>query len=205
MPEENVQTTETVEATETPAEETVEPKQEEKVETTETVETTEEKTEDKEPEVTEEKPEPEVKEPETPADKEDEEQVDVDELLGQIKDKDEQVSTLTSQVKKEQKKVEALKEQVKSLEAVVSGLVEAKLKDIPEEYHALIPEGDSASKLAWINKAEESGIFKKAAPNNPNIEIGKPLNLGNPQDKAVSNLTAQQKLSNYFSNYFSKK
>jgi restriction endonuclease S subunit len=194
MPETEVVATETVEATETPAEEKIEPKQEVAVETTETVEKKEDKPEDKEPE---------VKEPETPAKKEDEEQVDVEELLGQIKDKDEQVSTLTAQIKKEQKKVEALKEQVKTLEAVVSGLVEAKLKEIPEEFHALIPEGDSASKLAWITKAEETGIFKKSVT--PNVEIGKPLTLGNPKERANDNLTAQQKLSNYFSQYFAKK
>lgn len=158
-----------------------------------------------------EKTEPEVKdlEPETEptkdADKKDEPEdaVDVDELLENIKGKEDQISTLKTQIKKEQGKVEQLKDKVKTLESVVSGLVETKLKELPENLHALVPEGDSVAKLAWLNKAEESGIFNKQTKA-PNVEIGKPMTLGNPNEKAESNLTAQQKLSNYFSNYFKK-
>lgn len=145
-----------------------------------------------ETEVAEETPE-EDKEPE----------VDVEALLNQITDKDEKITKLTDEFKKEQVKSAKLKDKVKSLESVVSGLVQSKLKDVPEEFHALIPDGDSVSKLNWLSKAEETGLFKKK-DTAPQVEIGKPLELGNPDEKSGSKITGQQKLANYFSNHFKK-
>lgn len=178
-----------------------------KDETKETVETKEDKgtaTDNEQKEQKEEKVETTETNPDKDEnDKEDtEDSVDVDKLLEDIENKDVQVTTLKTQLKKEQDKVASYKEQVKNYEKVISSLVENKLKQIPEEYHALVPEGDSVSTLDWLNKAEESGIFNKAET--PDIEIGKPLKAGNPKEKAQSNLTAQQKISNYFSNYFRK-
>jgi Na+-transporting NADH:ubiquinone oxidoreductase subunit NqrC len=205
MPVDNIQT-ETVETTETETTETVETtetpetKTEETVETPETAtdtETTETVEETKEETTTETDTEEETPEDETPADEdtEDEEQDDKSD------DKSE-ITALTKKYKAEQKKVESLKSQVKGLETVVSSIIDAKMSDIPKEYHALIPEGNMVSKLEWINKAEVSGLFAKKA--NPDVEIGKPLNLGDKRAKATSNATAQQKLSNYFSNLYSK-
>lgn len=207
MPEDNVQT-ETAETAETEITETetVETKETPEVKTEETVETTQETETDKESK-TEIEETTEIKEtetePEKPTETEtDEDVVDVDALLDDIKDKDKQVSTLSTKFKQEQKKVELLKGQVDGLEAVVSGLIDTKMQTIPEEYHNLIPDGNLISKLDWMNKAEASGLF--SAKKNPNVEIGKPLNLGNKDEKANSNTSAQQKLSNYFSNFYNK-
>jgi hypothetical protein len=207
MPEDNVQTetTETVETTETAPEttETPEDKTEETVETpdTETVETKEETTETAEEtkEETTTETEETIETPEDEDDSDDETDEDDDTTADESA---KEVSKLKGQVKKEQKKVEALKGQVKGLEKVVSDIIESKMKTIPDEYHALVPEGNMVSKLEWINKAEQSGLFKAKA--NPDVEIGKPLNLGNKNEKATSTATAQQKLSNYFSNLYSK-
>lgn len=186
--------------------ETVKGEQVEKISTneekTEPEQVQPEQTEPEQTEPTEVKPE-QTEPTEEPTKDEPEDEVNVDELLEDVKDKDVQLTTLKDQVKKEQGKVDKLKEQVKSLETVVSGLVETKLKDLPEGLQALVPEGDSVSKLAWLSKAEESGIFNKQTKA-PNVEIGKPMALGNPTEKAESNLTGQQKLSNYFSNYFKR-
>ena len=187
MPEETTQTetvetteTETVETTET---ETPENKTEETVEKPET-ETVEETKEDSTEEETDETPE------DKPADNGEE-----------SKTNDEMVK-LDSKYKAEVKKVESLKGQVKELETVVKAILDAKVADIPKEYKTLIPEGNVTKQLEWVNKAEASGLFKK--PEVKDVEIGKPLDLGNKNEKANSNLTAQQKLSNYFSNHFSK-
>ncbi|KMJ58083.1 hypothetical protein AB685_14850 [Bacillus sp. LL01] len=47
------------------------------------------------------------------------------------------------------------------LESVVTGLLDSKLSAVPKELHDLIPENLSPEqKLAWLNRAEEKGLFK---------------------------------------------
>lgn len=92
-------------------------------------------------------------------------------------------------------------ERAKELENVVNELVENKLKDIPEDFKDLIPEGMSAEqKLAWISKAESKGLFKKSA----DVEIGKPMNNGAPQID-VNKLSAQDKILFAFNSITKKK
>lgn len=199
MPEDNVQaetveTTET-ETTETETKDTPETKTEDTVETP-ADETTETATEQKEETQTEDTTTDETTETtEDEVEPEDTEDTETDDKS--VKE----LGTVKGQLKKEQKKVDGLKDQVKGLETVVSEIIDAKMLSIPEEFHALVPEGNMVAKLAWINKAEGSGLFNKKG--NPDVEIGKPLNLGNKNEKATSNTTAQQKLSNYFSNFYS--
>jgi ribonucleoside-triphosphate reductase len=82
-------------------------------------------------------------------------------------------------------------ERAKHLETVVNELIENKLKDVPDEFKELIPDGMSAEeKLAWINKAESKGLFKKATGT---VEIGKPMNFGAPNID-VNALSAKEKL-----------
>ena len=178
--------------------EVIEPKADETPETPETVETpeAEEQTEVKET------PQAEADTKDEPEDNEDSEEKPVEETPEEDDTVVKELDSVKEHLKKEQKKVEDLKSQVKGLESVISTIVDAKIKDIPKEYHMLIPEGSLVSRLDWINKAEASGLFKKQA--NPEVEIGKPLNLGNKKEKAVANQSPQQKLSNYFSNFYSK-
>jgi len=92
-------------------------------------------------------------------------------------------------------------DRAKQLENVVNELVENKLRDIPEDYKELIPEGMSAEeKLAWISKAESKGLFKKSA----DVEIGKPMNNGAPQID-VNKLSAQDKILFAFNSLTKKK
>ncbi|MCY8796257.1 hypothetical protein [Bacillus inaquosorum] len=187
MPDEVVQT-EATEATETEqvTEEVKEP---------EVKDGKESETETEQEEVTESE---ETKEPTKDEDAESDELV---QIKGQLTDKENEVTDLTAKLKKSEAKVDDLKTQVKSLSTVVESLVENKVKAIPEEFHGLIPDGDAVSKLAWITKAEESGIFTKQELN---VEIGKPLELTQADPKAVSKMSPQQKMSHYFSQAFSR-
>ncbi|MBE7117337.1 hypothetical protein FT641_27180 [Bacillus paranthracis] len=69
---------------------------------------------------------------------------------------DEQVKELTA-------KHETASQRVAALEGILGGMLETKMTAIPEEFHELIPEGMSLEqKLAWIDKAQAKGMFKKA-------------------------------------------
>lgn len=75
-----------------------------------------------------------------------------------------------------QKELEAFKKyesRTQELESVITGMVESKLKSIPEDMHDLIPSNLSAEQtLSWLDKAESKGLFGKPEPK----EIGKPSN-----------------------------
>lgn len=81
----------------------------------------------------------------------------------------------------------------KQLESVVQSLLETKLSTIDEQFHDLIPENlPPHEKLAWINKAEQKGLFAKKQQ----TPIGEGTNPPS-QAKAVdlSNLSPIQLLS----------
>lgn len=154
-----------------------------------------------------EKADPVTVEPTEP-EKEVEVKTDATELEATVKETEDKLTKAVEQLKKEQKTVEGLKTQVKELETVVNTLFEAKLSEVDEKYHALVPDGDAVSKLAWLTKAEQTGLFTKeeqAVETDEHIEIGKPLTVTNPNDKAQSKLTAQQKIANYFGSLYANK
>ncbi|MDS9997147.1 hypothetical protein [Bacillus atrophaeus] len=201
MPDEVVQP-EATEATETKTEteEVKEPEVTVKVEVEEVKEP--EVKDDKEPETeTKQEEVTEVEESKEPTNDTDAEPDELVNVKGQLADKENEVTDLTAKLKKSEAKVDDLKTQVKSLSTVVESLVENKVKAIPEEFQGLIPEGDAVSKLAWITKAEESGVFTKQVQN---VEIGKPLELTQDDPKAVSKMSPQQKMAHYFSQAFSR-
>lgn len=89
-----------------------------------------------------------------------------------------------------------LEAQVKSYEALLTEMVETKLKAVPEDMHELIPDGLSLEqKLAWINKAEAKGLFKKEK-----VVIGQPLNHSSEQDKTerMKKMNPLQLLASYY-------
>ena len=47
----------------------------------------------------------------------------------------------------------------KEIEDTVNGLVEELTSDIPEQYHALIPDLPPAQKIKWMRQAQKAGIF----------------------------------------------
>lgn len=90
-----------------------------------------------------------------------------------------------------------LEEQVKHYEALMNEMVETKLKQIPENMRDLVPEGLSIEqKLAWINKAEAKGLFKKPQQ----VVIGQPLNHSSEQDKVerMRKMSPLQLLSSFY-------
>jgi hypothetical protein len=67
-------------------------------------------------------------------------------------------------------------ERVKALESLIESMVETRLKQIPKEFHDLIPQHLAIEeKLAWIEKAQEKGIFKKEEKQD--VKIGEPMNV----------------------------
>jgi DNA repair exonuclease SbcCD ATPase subunit len=59
-------------------------------------------------------------------------------------------------------KFEQIEARAKQLESVIQSLLETKLNAIDEQYHDLIPDNlTPEEKLAWIDKAEQKGLFKK--------------------------------------------
>lgn len=92
--------------------------------------------------------------------------------------------------------------QIKELGDVIDSILQEKLKTVPEEFVALVPEGTNVAQLDWVTKAEEKGLFKKK---NPAIEIGKNLDLGTTENsKPKEKLTAIQKMANQFGVTFKK-
>lgn len=94
-----------------------------------------------------------------------------------------------------QKELETLKlsqTRATELETVIAGMVETKLKAVPEEMHDLIPANLSAeATLDWLNKAESKGLFGKPEAK----EIGKPSNKSNESPKIdKANLSALDKI-----------
>ena len=77
----------------------------------------------------------------------------------------------------------SLEDRYKQLESVVGELLTAKLNNIPEKFHDLIPDNLSVeAKLSWITKAEEKGLFGVQQK-----EVG-----GQTNDGSYSELTKEQ-------------
>lgn len=110
--------------------------------------------------------------------------------------KDVEINALTDEITQ-------AKSKVADLESVIQKIVDSKKETIPEEMHSLIPAGNATEQLAWLDKAENIGLIAKR--NNPPVEIGKNIALNTQQPVDTTPLTAQQKLSNYYSEFFSKK
>lgn len=127
----------------------------------------------------------------------------VAELSDQLGEKDAEVTKLSDDLKARKEEVKRYKERSEKLEETIGSIVKAKLETVPEAFKSLVPEGDPLAQLEWLNKADKSGAF--GSKENPEMEIGKNLSLDKKgEQKAKENVTAQQRLSNYFSNAFSK-
>lgn len=143
--------------------------------------------EQKQPEAVDNKENKEPKEPKTedkkaedkdPAPKNNEEVETLKKELATAQEVANQVTELTNTLNTLKVEVEAKDTAIKNYEGVLNTIVETKLKAIPDEYKELIPENlDVVQKLEWLNKAENTGIFKKEDKQKPNVEIGKPMNV----------------------------
>lgn len=150
-----------------------------------------------------------VDEPKT----EDPEKVEEPEKKEEVKAEPEKVETpkesdeadkpvITQEVEQLTGTVKSLESKVAGYEAVLTQIMETKKAKVPEEFLELIPEGDVATQLAWLNKAEERGLFNKVAPE---VQVGKPTMVYRAENAVNKELTATQKLSNSFSEIFNKK
>lgn len=92
---------------------------------------------------------------------------------------------------------------IAELEAVVNDVVEAKKKTVGDNVLALLPENLSVlDVLKFLTKAEEQQQGNKEGT--PKVQIGKIMNVPNAGKKDDSDLSAVQKISNIFGNYFKK-
>lgn len=92
---------------------------------------------------------------------------------------------------------------VAEYEGILTGIIDTKLEQIPENLKELVPANLTLKeKMDWLTKAEKSGVFKA----NPDIEIGKPLNPNNvKQPTDTSKLSASSILAMAYGNSINKK
>lgn len=175
-----------------------------------------------EPAETPAEPEPEPQEPvieptvETPVEPATpDEQVSLTEELEALKQQVAELQStkesLESKVAEKDSEVSATATKVTDYEAALTKIVDERLTAIPETISALMPDGLSvAEKLAWVEKAEKAVPTKEepaqpADPAQPVIEtIGKATPVETPVEVDMKDLTADQKLSNFFQEFFGK-
>lgn len=175
-----------------------------------------------EPAETSAEPEPEPQEPvieptvETPVElSTPDEQVSLTEELEALKQQVAELQStkesLESKVAEKDSEVSATATKVTDYEAALTKIVDERLTAIPETISALMPDGLSvAEKLAWVEKAEKAVPAKEelaqpAEPAQPVIEtIGKATPVETPVEVDMKDLTADQKLSNFFQEFFGK-
>lgn len=117
------------------------------------------------------------------------------ELENKIAEKDNEVSATTNKVS--------------DYESALTKIVDQRLTGIPETIKALMPENLSvAEKLTWVEKAEAAIPAKEEKAeevSQPVIEtIGQPTPVKTEIEVDLKDLTASQKLSNYFQEFFGK-
>lgn len=91
-------------------------------------------------------------------------------------------------------------------ESVLTSVVNQKLETIPDNIKALMPENLSVSaQLQWIEKAEQAIPKEAKAEATPVItSIGQPTPVKTEVEVDLKDLTASQKLQNYFQEFFGK-
>lgn len=183
-----------VEPVEEPVTDPVDPVEEPVADPAEPVEPVEEPV--KEPEET-------VEDPEETEEPVEEPEVNLDDLLKDISDKDKQLETVKAEYEAGKKQAKALNKEVERLNGVIGGLVEERVKAIPEEFRDLLPAGDVVEQLAWLNKAEAKGLFTKTQA--PEVEIGRPLKVTTGTAQTGVALSSTEKMSNAFSKVFAKR
>lgn len=121
-------------------------------------------------------------------------QKDKEEMERLLQDMKQESEKTTSSIEDTTAKLET---QVKQYESLMNEMVETKLKAVPEEMHDLVPDGLTVEqKLAWLNKAEAKGLFKKEQP-----VIGTPLNHSAElqQKEKMKSMNPLQLLSSFYS------
>ena len=116
---------------------------------------------------------------------------------------------LETQLTEKGSEVSATTSKVADYENALTKIVDQRLTAIPENIAALMPDGLSvADKLAWVEKAEKAIPVKEPEPEQPPapvIEtIGQPTPVAQEVEVDLKDLTASQKLSNYFQEFFGK-
>ncbi|MCW2278731.1 hypothetical protein [Heliophilum fasciatum] len=127
----------------------------------------------------------------------------LDELLAEKNDQDrktkeqqgkfeELYKSTADDLTKHKEQVKTTSNRVQQLEALINGMLEAKLKAVPKEFHDLIP-GSMApeARLEWLTQAESKGFFKSTKREEP---VGAATNPGQAQTTDLNKLTPAQLL-----------
>ena len=94
---------------------------------------------------------------------------------------------LQNKVKELEAQLNTYKEKAEKAEEALNKLLEAELKNIPEQFRDLIPEGlTPAEKLSWIAKAKEKGLFK------PIPSVGSEMPTSTTQQYDLSKMTVSE-------------
>ena len=127
---------------------------------------------------------------------------DMETMTAKLNEKEATYNQLKAEVEKYKNQIQEMEQSSEKYNKLVSEIVEAKKNSLPKEIQDLIPDGTLEVQLAWLNKAEQSGLGTPKKEK-PNVEIGKPMNMGSNQAD-TSKMTPQQKLSSYFAQVFTK-
>lgn len=86
------------------------------------------------------------------------------------------------------------KTRIQQLEAVINGLLEARLENVPEEFRDLVPGNlTPEQKLEWLSVAEKKGLFG-AASQKKETPVGQPTNPAGGAVTDINTLTPGQLL-----------
>lgn len=127
-------------------------------------------------------------------------QEDMDVLTSKVQEKDSEIASLKAEIEKYKADLQAKEDVAEKYTSIVQEVIQEKKNNVPQEIQELLPEGLSVEQqLAWLTKAQNTGnLMKKEAPA---VEIGKPMNMGVPQ-QSTADMTPHQKLSSYFATVF---
>lgn len=127
-------------------------------------------------------------------------QEDYDILNSQLAEKDQKIKDLELALEAYKTKGGKVNSEVESLTNTLTQVVEDMKSKLPENFKDLVPEGDVKVQFSWLQKALKN-VNTNDKKNPPNVEIGKPINLGN---KGEDNGETKNE-GNFLSQYFSRR
>ena len=86
-------------------------------------------------------------------------------------------------------------ERTAELEALVAELVAAEIANVPEKFRALVPQGNAATTLTWIQEAKAAGLF--APPQAPRTDAGTGVTGGQPHKGLLTDERRQEIATKY--------
>lgn len=88
-----------------------------------------------------------------------------------------ELNEMNQQIEAEQSELENLQAREAELMTAIDSIVASRMDTIPEDFRELVPDTDSLSQIAWIQKAEAKGLFEPI-PDRSKESLGRKTNAG---------------------------